>query len=307
MNFGANNRSKQVFTAGSVTAPDSFGKISIALTPDPALGLADFILTGYIIGPNQIQLIESQQDNLGFNLAGMALGQGSNTGNFSQASISGKTYVFGSSGVDANGILNLAGAIAFNSNNSLSGSMAVNDLTTFGGQTIQGGTYTVDPTGRVTLSNVTLAPITDTLLFQAYLDGNGNAMIMGADALEVSAGPAYLQTAASPTLSGAYGLTSMGFLVNNNGTPWSAAGPVTISSGTYTGSTDYNNGGTVNPATSLSGTTNSSGGASYTGLNALSFTQANSFVNYAVDGNRVVSISIDQGLLALGTLESVKP
>jgi hypothetical protein len=307
VNFGANNRSKQVFTAGSVTAPDSFGKISIALTPDPALGLADFILTGYIIGPNQIQLIESQQDNLGFNLAGMALGQGSNTGNFTQASISGKTYVFGSSGVDANGILNLAGAIAFNSDNSLSGSMAVNDLTTFGGQTIQGGTYTVDPTGRVTLSNVTLAPITDTLLFQAYLDGNGNAMIMGADALEVSAGPAYLQTAASPTLSGAYGLTSMGFLVNNNGTPWSAAGPVTISSGTYTGSTDYNNGGTVNPATSISGTTNSSGGASYTGLNALSFTQANSFVNYAVDGNRVVSISIDQGLLALGTLESVKP
>ncbi len=181
VNFGANNRSKQVFTAGSVTAPDSFGKISIALTPDPALGLADFILTGYIIGPNQIQLIESQQDNLGFNLAGMALGQGSNTGNFTQASISGKTYVFGSSGVDANGILNLAGAIAFNSDNSLSGSMAVNDLTTFGGQTIQGGTYTVDPTGRVTLSNVTLAPITDTLLFQAYLDGNGNAMIMGAD------------------------------------------------------------------------------------------------------------------------------
>ncbi len=99
----------------------------------------------------------------------------------------------------------------------------------------------------------------------------------------------------------------MGFLVNNNGTPWSAAGPVTISSGTYTGSTDYNNGGTVNPATSLSGTTNSSGGVSFTGLNALSFTQANSFVNYAVDGNRVVSISIDQGLLALGTLESVKP
>jgi hypothetical protein len=95
-------------------------------------------------------------------------------------------------------------------------------------------------------------------------------------------------------------------LTNSSGTPWSAAGPVTINSGTYSGSTDYNNGGTTNPAQSLSGTTNSSGTVSLTGLNALSFSQANSFVNYAVDGNRVVSISIDQGLLALGTLESVK-
>jgi hypothetical protein len=29
-------------------------------------------------------------------------------------------------------------------------------------------------------------------------------------------------------------------------------------------------------------------------------------VNYPIDGNRVVSMSIDKGLLSLGTLESVK-
>ena len=307
VNFGADNRSKQVFTAGSVSAADSFGKITIGLTPDPALNLADFKLTGYIIGPNQIQLIESQQDNLGFNLAGMALGQGSNTGNFSAASLSGKTYVFGSAGVDGNGVVNLAGTFAFGANNALTGSMAVNDLTTFGVQTIQSGTYTVDPTGRVTLSSVTLSPITDVLTFQAYLDGNGNAMVMGADDVQVSAGPAYVQTTTSATVFGPYGLATMGFLTNTSGSPWSAAGPVTINSGTYSGSTDYNNAGTPNAAQSLSGTTNSSTGTvSLTGLNALSFSQTNSFVNYAVDGNRVVSISIDQGLLALGTLESVK-
>jgi hypothetical protein len=307
VNFGASNRSAQVFTAGSVSAPDSVGRINIGLTPDPALGLADFILTGYIIGPNQIQLIESQQDNLGFNLAGMALGQGSNTGTFSQASLSGKTYVFGSSGVDGNGVLDLAGTFAFGANNALTGSMAVNDLTTFGVNTIQTGSYTVDATGRVTLSNITLSTITDALAFQAYLDGNGNAMVMGADAVEVSAGPAYLQTTSTPTVFGPYALTTMGFLTDSKGSPWSAAGPVTINSGSYSGFTDYNDAGTATASQSLTGTTNSSTGViSLTGLNSVSFTTANSFVNYAVDGNRVVSVSIDKGLLSLGTLESVK-
>jgi hypothetical protein len=307
VNFGANNRSAQVFTAGSVSAPDSVGRISIALTPNPTLGLADFILTGYIIGPKQIQLIESQQDNLGFNLAGVALGQGTNTGTFSQASLSGKTYVFGSSGVDGNGVLDLAGTFTFGANNALTGSMAVNDLSAFGVNTIQTGSYTVDATGRVTLANVTLSGITDALTFQAYLDGNGNAMVMGADAVEVSAGPAYVQTTSTPTVFGPYALTTMGFLTDSKGSPWSAAGPVTINAGSYSGFTDYNDAGTPTATQSLTGTTNSSTGViSLTGLNSVSFTTANSFVNYPIDRNRVVSMSIDKGLLSLGTLESVK-
>lgn len=307
VNFGFNNRSAQVFTAGSVSAPDSFGRISIGLTPDPNLGLADFILTGYVVGPNQIQLVESQQDNLGFNLAGMALAQGSNAGTFNQASVAGKTYVFGSTGADGNGVLQLAGTFAFGSTNAVSGSMAVNDLVAFGANTIQGGTYTVDATGRVTITNVTLSGITDLLAFQAYLDGNGNAMVMGADNVEATAGPAYLQTTSSPTVSGPYALASGGLLANSTGSPWSAAGPLTITSGNYSGFMDNNDAGTLTANVSLTGTTNSSTGVvSLTGLNALSFTGANSFANYAVDGNRVVSISVDSGFMSLGTLESVK-
>jgi len=98
----------------------------------------------------------------------------------------------------------------------------------------------------------------------------------------------------------------MGFLTNQNGSPWSATGPVTINSGNYSGFTDYNNSGTLTAGVSLTGTTATSGTISLTGLNALSFTSANSFVNYPVDGTRVVSISIDAGLLSLETLESVK-
>jgi hypothetical protein len=308
VNFGGDVRTAQVFTAGSTTAPDANGRFTIALTPNPSLGLADFILTAYVVAPNQIQLIESTQDNLGFNLAGQALGQGSNAGTFSQASLAGKTYVFGSSGVDGNGAVHLAGTFAFSSGNTVSGSMAVNDLSAFGVNTIQTGNYTVDPTGRVTVSNITLSPITDTLSFQAYLDGNGNALVMGSDTIQVTAGPGYLQAAASPTLFGPYGLTAMGFLTNQNGSPWSAAGPVTINSGNFSGFTDYNNGGTPTANVSLSGTLNTSTGMiPLAGLNAVSFTGTSSFVIYPVDANRVVSISVDKGLLSLGTLESVKP
>jgi hypothetical protein len=167
----------------------------------------------------------------------------------------------------------------------------------------------------VSLDNVAFTPINGTFFLQMYLDGNGNALVLGADEVELTAGPAYLQTTSTPTVFGAYGLSTMGFLTDQNGTPWSAAGPVTINSGSYTGFTDYSYGfltgatlGTTVATQSLSGTTNSSSGViSLTGLNAVSFTGANSFVSYPVDGNRVVSISIDSGLLSLGTLESVKP
>jgi hypothetical protein len=42
------------------------------------------------------------------------------------------------------------------------------------------------------------------------------------------------------------------------------------------------------------------------GLNPASATTANSFVSYPIDNNRSVLISIDPGLLSLGTVESVK-
>ena len=44
-----------------------------------------FVLTGYIVG-NQIQLVESQSDNLNGVTGGTALSQGANTGAFSMSS-----------------------------------------------------------------------------------------------------------------------------------------------------------------------------------------------------------------------------
>jgi len=308
LNFGSTLSLAKSFTAGTISSPDSFGRVTVHLSPDTTTQLSDFLLTGYLVGPNQIQLIESQQDNLGFNLAGMALGQGSNAGSFKQNSLAGRAYVYSGTGADAVGAADFAGAISFGTNGSLSGPLSINDLTNYGEDTITGGTYTVGTNGRVTLNNVTTQynPLGGNYGFLMYLDGNGNALMMGADAVELSAGPAYLKTTSSPQLGGAYALAGQGFLNDVNGSSWSAAGAVTINSGSYTGFTDYNDTGTPTANVALTGSIDSTSDVlTLTGLNAVSFTAGASFVNYPIDNNRVVTISIDRALLGLVQMEAV--
>ncbi len=208
-NVGGNVGQDQLFAAGStVSAPDSFGRVTFTLTPATTSNVPAFILTGYIVGTNQIQLVESQNDSLGDDLGGMALGQGSKTGLFNQASVANTTYVFAVSGEDVNNLATFAGDFAFNSSGGLSGNLIINDFTYFSGNTpstLSGGSYTVDATGRVTISNVNAQPAGATFTFQLYLDGNGNALELGADSLQVTAGqptfrPALRLTSKAPTL-----------------------------------------------------------------------------------------------------------
>ena len=124
LNDGGNSvLQNQSFASGTVTLPDSFGRVAFTLVPSSSSGVPSFILTGYIIGINQIQLIESQPDNLNATTGGMALGQGVNTGTFTStsASVGGASYAFGASGEDANGVLQLAGSFAINATGSVSG------------------------------------------------------------------------------------------------------------------------------------------------------------------------------------------
>ncbi len=104
----------QSFAAGSVTAPDSYGRITFTLTPATVTPeFPNVILVGYIVGANRIQLVEGQNDLLNGSLGGTALGQGTNTGKFSQASVLNTGYVFLANGEDANnGIAQLAGALS---------------------------------------------------------------------------------------------------------------------------------------------------------------------------------------------------
>jgi len=228
--------------SGTVTAPDSFGKVTISLSGafSPSHPPANVQLTGYIVDNTHIHLIES--DNVagaGFgSTAGPAIAQGAATGTFtSNASFSG-TYVFGVTGVDLSTLnappifpntLTSAGLFTADGNGNL-----INGFTdTFlllnnvqgtsshpqSGAQISaafGGTYSVDTTGTgratLTLDNFTPNPrfgFQPTVLY--YLTGNGNPPLVleGGDTHYqlLGTGIAYPQSTAAPAFSGDYGFS----------------------------------------------------------------------------------------------------
>jgi hypothetical protein len=284
------------------------------VTPN-STALASFILTGYIVGTNRIQLVESQTDTLDADLGGTALGQGTHTGTFTPAGVANTTYVFAVPGTDstANGsTLNFAGSFTLGTAGALSGTIALNDMTYYGALAITGGTYAVDPTGRVTISGITPSLTTLPFAVQLYLDGNGNAMELGDDTQTLSYGMAYLQSNATAALSGNYGLTGAGFgNVNNTAPGWSASGPFTVaSSGAVTGYTDYNLAGTTpvsNVALTGSLSTTITSTVNLTGINAASATTANPYYYFSIDGKRFLAIEDDGAQLGILQLETISP
>ena len=312
-------RQGQSFASGTVSAPDSFGRITLTLSPSVASGVQAFVLTGYVNG-NQIQLVESQADALNAYTGGVALSQGTYAGTFTTTSpaVAGVSYAFGASGYDANGTTMLAGGIALHSDGTVSGSMALNDLVNSFGFTINGGTYTVDPTGRVTVSNVTSSSYTGALSFQLYLDGNGNALELGVDNTQVTGAQAYAQTAASDVYSGAFAAAAQGFWTASATIypSWSAAGVTTITAGAFSGFSDYtlqNPDGSFSPTAevALSGTADTSRGLFLlNGLNASGFQGESAYGYYPIDANRVIAVQVDglktgqQGVLMLEAVQS---
>lgn len=322
-NDGGSVAQGQAFTSGSISAPDAFGRIVITLTPTAASGIPfPFALAGYTVGTNQIQLVETPManpgDDLGADLGGVALGQESSAGQFNQASIANSTYVFGAIGEDAfsqnSTIAQMAGDFVFNANGTVSGSVALNDLTYQVSAPITSGTYTVDPTGRVTLTVAVAAPPplqNPSFAFQLYLDGNGNALELGVDANEATSGLAYQQTASSSDFEGSYALNAYGVVDINAAPAWSAVGPVTVASDAFSGFTDYsvqnssNSASIVTPGVSLTGTeTNSTGQFS---LNWLSPQIQSSFGYWPIDNRRVIAIELDGQQSGVLMLEGLQP
>lgn len=299
------------FSSGSVSTPDTFGRITITLTPNTP-NLLGFILTGYIVGTNQIQLVASQIDALGGDLGGMALGQGTHTGNFTTSSVSGSTYVFTGVGADASGSLHISGGLVLNSNGTVSGTIALNDFANFGSVTIAGGNYIVDSTGRVSITNVTPSLVQGTpFAFELYLDGNGNAMEIGLDSSQLNAAQAYQQTvSSSASFAGTYALAGQGFGNFTNSVPaWGAVGPAVVASNALTGFTDYNlQGATPTSNVTLTGTeTSSTATLAVTGLNAATLSTSNNYLYLPIDTKRVIAIEVDGSQLGLLLLEGVGP
>jgi hypothetical protein len=306
-NDGGSTGQGVLLSSGTVSSVDSVGRVTFTVTPN-STGLAAFVMTGYIVGTNRIEMVESQTDALNADLGGAALGQGAHTGTFTGAGVLNTTYVFANLGADVNGTLNMSAAMTLGNGGALSGTIALNDISYFGTVTILSGSYAVDPTGRVTISNVTPSLTSTPFAFELYLDGNGNAMELGVDSSSLSSGVAYQQTNSTGIPSGNFGLTGSGFGNANNVAPgWSAAGPASVASGTVTGYTDYNIAGST-PATnvaltgSLSTTVTST--VNLVGLNAASST-ANAYYYYSIDGSRYVAIENDGAQLGLLLLETI--
>ncbi len=174
--------------------------------------MQSFTLSGYLVDGSRIQLIESQGDALNADLGEQRWLKGAIREPSAQASVANTTYVHGSIGADTVGPLIMGGGFIFAPNGSVSGDLAFNDLENTSGNTFSGATYTVNPTGRITISNVVPSNLSNiSLTFQLYLDGNGNALALGADQIEQTTGLAYLQNGLAD-YEGSYAIAVQGFL-----------------------------------------------------------------------------------------------
>jgi hypothetical protein len=300
----------QNFASGSVTAPDSFGRVTISLTPTsvPNGQISQFSLGAYIIGANQLQIVESGSDALQATLGGLALGQGANAGHFTTASVVGSSYAYSANGSDTNGLLVIGGGFGFNSDGSISGDMAFNDLINPVGNQLQGGTYTISPLGRITITGATPQPLNVSFNFQLYLDGNGNAIELGVDGLQATEGPSFLQQAPNDNYQGTFAIAPQGILnVQGSGYPWGSVGPLTIALSNISGFTDYNViSATPSSNVPLGGTEDSANGLFHiSGLYGADFSASTGWGYYPVDANRVIAVEVDKNGLSTMMLEGV--
>lgn len=303
----------QTFNASTVqgplatpTTPDSFGRVTFTLNPNTAQ-VPEIAFVGYVVNANTIALVETSDTYLG-TTGGIALGQGSNTGKFDTASLSGSSYAVGAQGEDSNFFLNFVGSLTFKSNGSVSGTTDFNDLTLQSSFSQTAGNYTVDATGtgRATITDLTGTNLNDgsgSVTLQLYLDGNGNALVASMDNNDVTSGPAYQQTAGA-SFSGTYTLGAVG-VSNATDNLWSAAGTVAISGGNAKGFTDFDYFGATTPTfanVSLTGTASSTTGT-LTGLGADSIAAgsptSDTFDFYIIDSLRVFGIETDFTQLGL--------
>jgi hypothetical protein len=310
----------QSLGASTVSAPDAYGRIQIQLFPAGTSTLPPLYLAAYVIDATHIRLIETgdADDTTNFQgvLGGTALGQGASTGGFSAASIAGSTYVFGAQGSDQRGPLQMAGIVTPATGSTLTGTLNWNDLT---GNSAQkplpfSGSYTVDPSGRITLSNLTDGS-TFNYTLHMYLAANGHALLLSNDSDDIFEGEAFQQqstgfTAASFT--GGYGLNSTIFVPGNpDAGPEPATGTITSSAD---GGTDavvgFADTGNATADFAIAGTFNPGAKGifqgSLSGFNPASRATAGNFTLYLVDGTRAIMIETDNTELVLGNLQNLQ-
>lgn len=309
----------QSLGVSTVSAPDANGRVQIQLFPGASSTLPPLYLAGYIVDATHIRLIETGDANDTTNfqgvLGGTALGQSAATGHFSAAAIAGATYVFGAQGDDAHGSLQIAGVLSPKSDGSVTGLLNWNDLTGSMSQNpiAFSGTYTVDPTGRVTVSSATDGS-TFNYSFHLYLTGDGNGLLLSNDSNDTFIGQAFQQqttpfTAAS--FSGSYGLNATAFIANSGNGALQATpvnGQIAANAGsdtcTVTGFADTGN-EAADFLISGSFTPNANGifEGILAGFNPASRATSGNFALYLIDSTQGMLIETDNAQLVLGHME----
>jgi hypothetical protein len=208
----------------TVGTPDSFGRVtvSLALTTTAIGGIG---MAGYIVDGTRIRLVENSNDpnDIFFGVTGgTAIAQGANVGTYSATTAAGSTYVFQATGQDGNGYIQIAGVLTLNPDlTTVSGSMNYNDFSGSGSLTPSAltGNYSVDPSGDVTLTNITDGVTFFGITGQLYLSDGVHGSMAFMDTGDAEGGPAYFSTGAgsftAASFSGAYGLNATGLAVGS--------------------------------------------------------------------------------------------
>jgi hypothetical protein len=221
----------------------------------------------------------------------------------------GSSYAFAGQGEDRQGILQIAGVVTLNTGGGATGTLSWDDLSGSSSTTPEPftGSYTVDPTGRVTLTNLTNGSgFSYSLHF--YLNGSGGGLVLSNDSDDVFAGAAFQQQAGTfseSSFSGNYGLNASVYNVVSGAGFSSAVGPITATPGSdddaVTGFADL---GAGLPDFAISGSftpaTNGVFTGTLSGLGAAAASSSNPFVLYLIDDTQGAVMELGNSELTLG-------
>jgi len=308
-------------STGTVSAPDAFGRVVFSITPTDSTNFPQISWVGYIADSKRIYLVETADNYVG-TTGGIALSQGASTGLFSSASVSGGTLGAVMTGFDAAGALHTVGEVTFGAT-SVTGFIDFNDLSSVepaSPDPVTAPSYTVDSTGRVTISGLTDGVAT-TINLQLYLGGNGNGVAITLDAND-NLGATFGGQVAGPfsdaNFTGQYAMVAFGWDGSEVG-EFGAVGTVTATGAgdTFSGFADvnaFNSGGLTTTSTSNALVTGSYTLSANSGILTPSFitgldvdtsfanTDAFNFYQFDSSGDTVV-IETDLNQLTLGLFQ----
>lgn len=286
--------------SGSVSTPDSFGRVSITLTAGFTTTPLNF--DGYIVDGSHIRLVEN--DNYGVT-GGTAISQGAATGTFTtNAAVSG-TFVFGFFGYNVTGAGADAGVISADGAGNLTNGLIDEN---FGGSNISdtlSGTYTVDASGTgrvVATTNFGVNGPGPSVIF--YLTGSGNAVPMiETDTVALAAGAAYTQTTSTPSFNGTYGVGFTGIdtasFAENDGTAQITANGT---AGTFSGTANINEDFVPAAGQSFNGTFTPTGSGRFDGTITVNSGTPITNALYFVDNTQGFVIETDNTQVTLGVV-----